>query len=214
MSPAFIILLISALIFDFLNGFHDSSNIVATPIASRAVPPRLTLWTVAIAHFVGPFLFGVAVAETIGTEITDPDNVTMPVVIAAVQAAIVWNIITWYFGIPSSSSHALIGGLVGAVIVSAGIQVINSDGSTGQYSMGRTLDISENGLKLETTQPLVLGDKLIVTVGLEEDLVDLKGEVTHTRPESGRYLNGIEFTEISEEVFQIHSALGAVLLLF
>ncbi len=128
MSPAFIILLVSALVFDFLNGFHDSSNIVATPIASRAASPRWILWTVAIAHFIGPFLFGVAVATTIGTEITDPANVTMPVVIASVQAAIIWNIITWYFGIPSSSSHALIGGLVGAVVVSAGVQAINSAG--------------------------------------------------------------------------------------
>ncbi|NCF66387.1 MAG: inorganic phosphate transporter [Chloroflexi bacterium] len=128
MSPAFIILLISSLIFDFLNGFHDSSNIVATPIASRAVSPRVMLWTAAVAHFVGPFLFGVAVAETIGTGITDPDNVTMPVVIAAVQASVIWNIVTWYFGIPSSSSHALIGGLVGAVIVSAGVQAINASG--------------------------------------------------------------------------------------
>jgi PiT family inorganic phosphate transporter len=86
------------------------------------------LWTAAAAHFIGPFLFGVAVAETIGTGITDPDNVTMPVIIAAVQAAVIWNIITWYFGIPSSSSHALIGGLVGAVIVSAGVQAINTRG--------------------------------------------------------------------------------------
>jgi PiT family inorganic phosphate transporter len=128
MSPAFVILLISSLIFDFLNGFHDSSNIVATPIASRAVKPRIMLWTAAAAHFIGPFLFGVAVAETIGTGITDPDNVTMPVIIAAVQAAVIWNIITWYFGIPSSSSHALIGGLVGAVIVSVGVQAINTSG--------------------------------------------------------------------------------------
>jgi PiT family inorganic phosphate transporter len=128
MSPAFIILLISSLIFDFLNGFHDSSNIVATPIASRAVSPRVMLWTAAVAHFAGPFLFGVAVAETIGTGITDPDNVTMPVVIAAVQASVIWNIVTWYFGIPSSSSHALIGGLVGAVMVSAGVQAINASG--------------------------------------------------------------------------------------
>ncbi len=128
MSPAFIILLISALLFDFLNGFHDSANIVATPIASRALAPRRVLILTALAHFIGPFLFGVAVAETIGTGITDPDNVTMAVVIAAMLAAVIWNIVTWYYGIPSSSSHALIGGLVGAVIVSAGVQAINVAG--------------------------------------------------------------------------------------
>ena len=128
MSPAFIILLITALVFDFLNGFHDSSNIVATPIASRALSPRKILWLVAVAEFTGPFLFGVAVAETIGTGLTDPANVTMSVVIAAMLAAVVWNIITWWLGIPSSSSHALIGGLAGAVIVSAGVQAIKAAG--------------------------------------------------------------------------------------
>ncbi len=128
MSTSFIILVITALVFDFLNGFHDSSNIVATPIASRALSPRKILLLAAAAHFVGPFLFGVAVAKTIGTGITDPENVTMPVVIAAMLSAVVWNLITWWLGIPSSSSHALIGGLVGAVIISAGIQAIEFDG--------------------------------------------------------------------------------------
>jgi PiT family inorganic phosphate transporter len=91
MSFPFFLLLITALIFDFLNGFHDSANIVATPIASRAMSPRRVLWLAALAHFVGPFLFGVAVAETIGKGIADPIHVTMPVVIAAMLAAVVWN---------------------------------------------------------------------------------------------------------------------------
>ncbi len=128
MSPALIILLITALLFDFLNGFHDSSNIVATPIASRALSPRKVLWLAAAAEFAGPFIFGVAVAETIGTGLTDPQNVTMPVVIAAMLAAVVWNIITWWLGIPSSSSHALVGGLVGAVAVGEGLNAIQSSG--------------------------------------------------------------------------------------
>jgi len=128
MSPAFIVLLITALFFDFLNGFHDSSNIVATPIASHAMKPRHVLWLAAIMHFIGPFLFGVAVAETIGTGLTDPENVTMTVLIASLLSAVIWNLVTWWFGIPSSSSHALIGGLVGAVIVSAGVQAINPAG--------------------------------------------------------------------------------------
>ncbi len=128
MSPAFYILLVSALLFDFLNGFHDSSNIVATPIASRAMSPRKILWLVAAAEFAGPFIFGVAVAETIGTGLTDPDKVTMPVVIAAMLAAVIWNIITWWLGIPSSSSHALVGGLVGAVAIGDGLDAIQSSG--------------------------------------------------------------------------------------
>lgn len=128
MSPALIILLITALLFDFLNGFHDSSNIVATPIASRALSPRKILWLAAAAEFASPFIFGVAVAETIGIGLTDPQHVTMPVVIAAMLAAVIWNIITWWLGIPSSSSHALVGGVIGAIAVGEGIDAIQSAG--------------------------------------------------------------------------------------
>lgn len=128
MSPVFLLLLVSALVFDFLNGFHDSSNIVATPIASRAMSPRRVLWLTAAAHFAGPFLFGVAVAETIGEGLVDPSHVTMPVVIAAMLAAVIWNLITWWLGIPSSSSHALVGGILGAVAVSSGLDAIQSGG--------------------------------------------------------------------------------------
>ena len=130
MSFSFILLLFSALLFDFLNGFHDSANIVATPIASRAMSPRKVLWLAAAAHFVGPFLFGVAVAETIGKGLTDPVNVTMPVVIAAMMAAVVWNVVTWYLGIPASSSHALVGGVVGAVMVASGAGAVQASGLT------------------------------------------------------------------------------------
>lgn len=128
MSPVIITLLICALTFDFLNGFHDSSNIVATVIASRAMSPRAALWSTAAAHFVGPFLFGVAVAKTIGEGLADPAHVTLPVVIAALLSATLWNIITWLLGLPSSSSHALVGGIVGAVIVSQGVDAVQSAG--------------------------------------------------------------------------------------
>lgn len=127
-TPVFILLLACALVFDFLNGFHDSSNIVATVIASRAMRPRVVLWTTAAAHFLGPFLFGVAVAETIGEGLVDPAYVTMPVIIAALLASIMWNIITWWLGIPSSSSHALVGGIVGAILVSQGVEAIEGGG--------------------------------------------------------------------------------------
>ena len=128
MNPTLIFLLVTSLLFNFLNGLHDSSNIVATPIASHALTPRKVLWLAALANFAGPFLFGVAVAETIGTGITDPVNMTMPVIIAALLSAVIWNVLTWWLGIPSSSSHALIGGLVGAVVVHAGIDAIESRG--------------------------------------------------------------------------------------
>jgi PiT family inorganic phosphate transporter len=127
-SPVFILLLIFALLFDFMNGFHDSSNIVATVIASRAMRPRAVLWTTAAAHFIGPFLFGVAVAETIGEGLIHPSHVTMPVIVAALLAAVIWNIVTWWLGIPSSSSHALVGGMVGAVAVSQGFGAIEGPG--------------------------------------------------------------------------------------
>ncbi|PKN85331.1 MAG: anion permease [Chloroflexi bacterium HGW-Chloroflexi-8] len=113
-----------ALIFDFLNGFHDSSNIVATIIFSRAMPPRIALYLTAVAEFIGPFLFGVAVAKTIGEDIVLPGSIDMLVLVSALSTAILWNLFTWYFGIPSSSSHALIGGIVGAVIAEAGISAI------------------------------------------------------------------------------------------
>jgi PiT family inorganic phosphate transporter len=117
-----------ALVFDFLNGLHDSSNIVATMISSRALTPRKALGMTAIAEFAGPFLFGVAVATTIGSEVVDPAAVSSAVIIAALSGAIVWNLITWYFGWPSSTSHALIGGLIGSVAVAEGFDTIHLAG--------------------------------------------------------------------------------------
>ena len=113
-----------AIIFDFLNGIHDSSNIVATMISSRAFSPRVALGVTAVAEFAGPFIFGVAVATTIGHEVVVADTITLNVLLAALVSAIIWNLLTWFLGIPSSSSHALIGGLVGAVAFSAGIEAI------------------------------------------------------------------------------------------
>jgi PiT family inorganic phosphate transporter len=127
--PFMLILIIAiALLFDFLNGFHDSSNIVATMISSRAVSPRFALGMTAVAEFAGPFLFGVAVATTIGSEVVDPAAISSAVIIAALCSAIVWNLFTWYFGWPSSTSHALIGGLMGAVAVAAGFETIRLEG--------------------------------------------------------------------------------------
>jgi PiT family inorganic phosphate transporter len=128
MSPELIVVIILALVFDFLNGVHDSSNIVATMIASRAFSPRSALALTAIANFMGPFLFGVAVATTIGDEVAQSGSLSIDVIIACLVGAIVWNLLTWFWGIPSSSSHALIGGMVGAVIAGAGFGAIKLNG--------------------------------------------------------------------------------------
>ncbi len=128
MTPLLIIVISLALVFDFLNGIHDSSNVVATMISSRAFSPRVALGTTALANFVGPFLFGVAVATTIGHEVVDPKTITIEIVLAALVSAILWNVLTWFLGFPSSSSHALIGGIIGAVVIGAGWQEIKLEG--------------------------------------------------------------------------------------
>jgi len=127
--PASVIILISlSVVFGFLNGFHDSSNIVATIIFSRALQPRVALGLTAIAEFCGPFIFGVAVAKTIGEDIVAPGSITTEVIIAALASAILWNLITWFLGIPSSSSHALVGGIIGAVCIGVDYRVIRITG--------------------------------------------------------------------------------------
>jgi PiT family inorganic phosphate transporter len=117
-----------AVLFDFLNGFHDSSNVVATIISSRAMSPRAALALSAVAHFCAPFLFGVAVATTIGHDVVDPAIITIGVILVALLSAIAWNLTTWFLGIPSSSSHALIGGIVGAVSANSGLNTIKMAG--------------------------------------------------------------------------------------
>ncbi len=128
MTALVIVVIILALVFDFLNGIHDSSNVVATMISSRAFSPRVALGVTAVAEFSGPFLFGVAVAKTIGHEIVAAETINTLVLVAALASAIVWNLLTWYLGFPSSSSHALIGGLIGSVSMAAGFQAIQMAG--------------------------------------------------------------------------------------
>lgn len=124
MTILVIIVIVLALGFDFLNGIHDSSNVVATMISSRAFSPRVALGMTAVAEFSGPFIFGVAVANTIGHEVVAADSISTQVLIAALLAAVLWNLLTWYLGFPSSSSHALIGGFIGSVIMAASWQAI------------------------------------------------------------------------------------------
>lgn len=125
MSPELILVIILALAFEFINGMRDSSNIVATMISSRAFRPNTALGVTAVAEFLGPFLFGVTVAKTVGGDIVDSHLLTLDALVACLLGAIVWNMVTWYLGIPSSSSHALIGGLIGVVAYTAGAGEIN-----------------------------------------------------------------------------------------
>jgi len=128
MSSELILVIILALIFEFLNGMRDSSNIVATMISSRAFHPQTALGITAVAEFLGPFLFGVTVAKTVGSDIVDSHLLTLDALVACLLAAIIWNLVTWFLGIPSSSSHALIGGLIGVVAITAGLGAINLNG--------------------------------------------------------------------------------------
>lgn len=118
-----------ALSFDFINGFHDTANAIATSVSTRALKPRVAIVLAAVMNFVGAITF-TGVAKTIGKGVADPSKLEfgVEIVIAALLAAITWNLITWWFGIPSSSSHALIGSLMGAVIGGAGIDNINASG--------------------------------------------------------------------------------------
>jgi len=119
-----------ALFFDFINGFHDAANSIATVIGTRILKPIQAVSLAAAANFLGPFIFGVAVATTIGKGIINPDFVTMEIILGALVGAIVWDLITWFWGLPSSSSHALIGGVIGAGIAGAGTHAILFDGLT------------------------------------------------------------------------------------
>src|SRR5262245_49393748 len=112
--PLLIALIVVALVFDFLNGLHDAANSIATIVSTRVLRPQIAVAWAAFFNFIAFMVFGSHVAETIGTGIVSADVVDAHVVFGALMGAIVWNIITWALGIPSSSSHALIGGLVGA----------------------------------------------------------------------------------------------------
>lgn len=126
-----LIVIILALAFDFINGFHDTANAIATSVSTRALKPRTAIMMAAVMNFLGAILF-TGVAKTIGGSVADPAKLDngLEVLIATLLSAIIWNLITWWFGIPSSSSHALIGSLAGAVYVGAGPDKLNWSGFT------------------------------------------------------------------------------------
>lgn len=126
LDPAFIMLclvILAALVFDYINGFHDTANAIATCVSTRALSVRAAIVMAAALNFAGAMI-STKVAATIGKGIVDGSNITQMVVLAGIIGAIVWDLITWYYGLPSSSSHAIIGGIIGAVFAHAGLSAI------------------------------------------------------------------------------------------
>ncbi len=144
-----------ALIFDFINGFHDTANAVATAVSTKAIKPYQAIAIAAFFNFAGA-LSGTAVASTIGKNIIAPDLINPLILIAALIGAIFWNIFTWYFGIPSSSSHALIGGLIGAIIAGFGINCIK------WYGLGMIIA----GLIISPLAGFIAGDLVMILLFL------------------------------------------------
>jgi PiT family inorganic phosphate transporter len=125
-----VLIILLALSFDFTNGFHDAANSIATVVSPRVLSPRWAVVWAALFNFVAFMIFGVHVAKTIAKGTVDPAVVTPGIVLAALLAALCWNLFTWWFGLPTSSSHALIGGFVGAAVVSAGPKAVVVSGVT------------------------------------------------------------------------------------
>ena len=119
-----VVVIITALVFDFTNGFHDTANAMATSIATGALRPKVAVAVSAVLNLVGAFL-STAVAKTISSGLVDDTKVTVPIIFGGLVGAILWNLVTWYFGLPSSSSHALFGGLIGATWIAAGSSAVN-----------------------------------------------------------------------------------------
>jgi len=129
MTATLVVIVLLALVFDYINGMHDAANAIATGISTRAISPRVAVIGAALFNFLGAFL-STAVAKTIGGDIADASVLVPMTIVAALVAAIFWNILTWAKGIPSSSSHALIGGIVGAAIAAKGASVLKVEGLT------------------------------------------------------------------------------------
>ena len=123
-----LVLIFVALAFDFINGFHDAANSIATVVSTRVLTPRLAVYWAATFNFLAVFVFGTAVAKTIGQGIIHLEVIDYWIVLSALTGAIIWNLITWHYGLPSSSSHALVGGLVGTGFAKAGLWALEWSG--------------------------------------------------------------------------------------
>jgi inorganic phosphate transporter, PiT family len=126
-----ILVIATALAFDFTNGFHDTANVVATSISTGAARPQVAIGFAALLNFVGAFI-SISVAATVAKDVVDAEVITSTIVFAGLIGAITWNLITWYFGLPSSSSHALIGGVVGSAVAAVGFDAVIAEGVIGK----------------------------------------------------------------------------------
>src|SRR5205814_9925654 len=130
MLPVVAGLIAVALFFDYINGFHDAANSIATVVSTRVLSPGKAVIWAAFFNFVAAFTFGTAVAKTVGSGMVDIKVVTFAVILGGLAGAIIWDLITWYYGLPTSSSHALIGGYAGAAVAKAGFAAIIPSGWT------------------------------------------------------------------------------------
>jgi len=128
MSVAVVLIIAIALAFDFFNGFHDAANSIATVVSTRVLAPRLAVVWAAFFNFVAFVIFGTAVAATIGKDVVQQDALSNSVIFAGLVGAIVWDVVTWYLGLPTSSSHALVGGMAGAAVAAAGWEALITSG--------------------------------------------------------------------------------------
>src|ERR671924_990444 len=127
---AVLALILVALTFDYINGFHDAANSIATVVSTRVLTPGKAVIWAAFFNFIAAFGFGTAVAKTVGAGMVDLTVVTFAVIFAGLMGAIIWDLITWYYGLPTSSSHALIGGYAGAAVAKAGFSAVIPAGWT------------------------------------------------------------------------------------
>lgn len=137
MNPLVLVTIILALAFDFVNGFHDSANAIATIVVTRVLTPHQAVLIAALGNFIGAFVFPVAVATTVGKGIIDPSAASGIVILSGLVGAVIWDLITWRLGLPTSSSHALIGGLLGAALISKGSKIVHWAGviKTAEFIM-------------------------------------------------------------------------------
>ena len=129
-----VVTILIALSFDFINGFHDAANSIATVVSTRVLSPKLAVVWAAAFNFIAAFVFGTAVAKTISSGLVHPEQVTQYVILSALTGAIIWDLLTWWWGLPTSSSHALIGGLAGAAIARGGWQVLMLEPKLGEFT--------------------------------------------------------------------------------
>ena len=172
-----VIVVATALAFDFTNGFHDTANVVATSISTRAMAPRIAVGYAAILNFAGAFL-SLAVAATIANDVVDPAAVSLLAVFGGLIGAITWNLITWYFGLPSSSSHALIGGMVGAVLVAEGPSAISfEDGILGKVMIPADRGADSGVRRRRRSDPRALQDRRAAAAAAGRPAASALGQV-------------------------------------